>query len=157
MVLINLDLVGKLADQQCSLGQHYLHQTELGDRSESACAPWSFKLCISLCYLPRKKVFHGNDSFVAVPHSVAWKICWTLNRHMCSLHWQVWNWGDMFSLSFSPVRSLKSVSCQTQLSFPKGCASEKSFLESPVLINLAGNNYKVWLAFWWIGFLMVKA
>lgn len=89
-------------------------------------------------------------SFVAAPHSVAWGICWTLERHICSFTLASVKVGrHMFSLFSPPVGSLKSVDCQTLLWFPKLCASEKSLPESP------GNNSEVWLESQWIGSLPV--
>lgn len=101
-------------------------------------------------------LFHLMVSFMAAPHSVAWGICWTLKRHICSFTLASVKVGrHMFSLFSPPVGSLKSVDCQTPLWFPKLCASEKSLPEFPVLIDLPGNNSEVWLESQWIGSLPV--
>lgn len=145
MVPGNLDIIEKLADTQNNI---IYFQHNWGASQSQPMYPGVLTKALSLTEII---LFCLMVSFVVTPHSVAWGICWTLKRHICSFTLASVKVGrHMFSLFSPPVGSLKSVDCQTPLWFPKLCASEKSLPESPVLIDLPGNNSEVWLESQWV-------
>lgn len=109
--------------------------------------PRGFAMCMLLFSLPQKitlpevTVFRLLISFVAVPHSVSWRLCWTFKRHMCSFTLASVKLGrHMFALFFPPVGSWLSDSA---VIFQVVCFG-KIFSESPVFELWHKYNYKEW-------------
>lgn len=141
-----------------------LSTSALGCWSEPGCGPRGFQLLHFTMVLAKEKKSLSLKHFflawwfffVAILHSVAWGICRTLKRHICSFTLASVKLGrHMFSLFSPPVRSLKRGCLSDSALIPQVVVLLKSLvLESSVLINLAGNNYKVWLESQCIGILV---